>query len=123
VRAVPRCDGTTDLLIAPDRFRRQFAADVPAPEAARMAVTQRPVTQEALEEPAGTRPLWRELPSWFMFGEADRSIPAALGRFMAERAGARKAICIPEASHAVPVSYPEATAQLALEAATALGLL
>jgi hypothetical protein len=36
---------------------------------------------------------------------------------MAERAGARTAICIPDASHAVPVSYPEATAQLILEAA------
>jgi hypothetical protein len=36
---------------------------------------------------------------------------------MAERAGARTAICIPDASHAVPVSYPGATAQLILEAA------
>jgi pimeloyl-ACP methyl ester carboxylesterase len=50
--------------------------------------------------------LWRELPSRFMFGDEDPNIPAALERFMAERAGARKAICIPDASHAVPVSYP-----------------
>jgi pimeloyl-ACP methyl ester carboxylesterase len=117
LRAVPRSDGTTDLFIARDLFHDQFAADVPAPQAARMAATQRPVTQEALQEPAGERPLWRDLPSWFMFGEEDRNIPAALERFMAERAGARKAICVPDASHAVPVSYPEATAQLILEAA------
>jgi pimeloyl-ACP methyl ester carboxylesterase len=117
LRAVPRGDGTTDLFITQDLFHHQFAADVPAPQAARMAATQRPVTQEALQEPAGERPLWRELPSWFMFGDEDRNIPAAVERFMAERAGARKAICIPDASHAVPVAYPEATAQLILEAA------
>ena len=117
LRAVPRRDGTTDLFITRDLFHHQFAADVPASQAALMAATQRPVTQEALQEPAGERPLWRELPSWFMFGAEDRNIPADVERFMAERAGARKAICIPDASHAVPVAYPEATAQLILEAA------
>ena len=41
-----------------------------------MAATQRPVTREALVEPSGERPLWKELPSWFVFGELDRNIPA-----------------------------------------------
>ena len=102
-----------------DRFHDQFCADVPAPEAARMAATQRPVTLEALTEPSGDRPLWRELPSWFVIGEQDRNIPAALQRFMAERAGARRTVEIPGASHAVAVSHPEATADLILEAAAA----
>ena len=74
-----------------------------------MAVTQRPVTQEALVEPSGDRPLWKELPSWFVFGEEDRNIPAALERYMAERAGAHRTIEIPGASHAVPVAHPSAT--------------
>jgi pimeloyl-ACP methyl ester carboxylesterase len=117
LRAVPRSDGTTDLLIVPERFHEQFAADVPAPQAARMAATQRPVTQEALVEPSGDRPLWKELPSWFLFGEEDRNIPKALEHFMAERANARRAIEIPGASHAVCVAHPGATAQLILEAA------
>ena len=65
-----------------------------------MVVTQRPVTLEALEEPAGDRPLWKELPSWFMFGEQDRNIPAALEHYMANPARARQTICIPDASHA-----------------------
>jgi hypothetical protein len=82
-----------------------------------MAATQRPVTQEALQEPAGERPLWRELPSWFLFGAEDRNIPAALQRFMAGRADARRAIEIPGTSHAIAVSYPEATADLILQAA------
>ena len=114
---VPLHDGTTDLYIVTERFHAQFCADVPAPEAARMAATQRPVTQEALTEPSGGRPLWRELPSWFVIGEQDRNIPAALQRFLAERADARRTIEIPGASHAVAVSHPQETADVILQAA------
>jgi pimeloyl-ACP methyl ester carboxylesterase len=117
LRPVPRSDGTTDLYIVTERFHAQFCADAPAAEAARMAVTQRPVTLEALTEPSGDRPLWRELPSWFLIGEQDRNIPPTLQRFMAERAGARRAVEVPGASHAIAVSEPAATAELILEAA------
>jgi pimeloyl-ACP methyl ester carboxylesterase len=116
-RAVPRRDGTTDLYIVRDRFQELFCADVPAPQAARMAATQRPATQEALSEPSGERPLWRELPSWFLIGEDDRIIPPELQRFMAERAGAQRTVAIPGASHALPVPEPQATTDLILEAA------
>ena len=128
LRPVPLGDGTTDLYISPEHFHAQFAADLPEAQAARMAATQRPVTQEALSEPSGARPLWKERPAWFLFGTEDRSIPAAAQRFMAERAGAHRTIELPGASHAVPVSHPEATAQLILDAAwrlwrdTALGV-
>jgi pimeloyl-ACP methyl ester carboxylesterase len=117
LRPVPRSDGTTDLYIIQDRFHDLFCADVTAPQAARMAATQRPATQEALFAPSGERPLWRELPSWFVMGEEDRIIPAELQRFMAERAGAQRTVEIPGASHAVAVSQPQATADLILEAA------
>jgi pimeloyl-ACP methyl ester carboxylesterase len=117
LQPITRGDGTTDLLIARDRFHDQFCADVPAAQAARMAATQRPVTLEALQEPSGERPLWRELPSWFLFGENDRNIPAAVEHFMAERAGARRVLELPGASHAISVSQPGATAELILEAA------
>ena len=82
-----------------------------------MAVTQRPATQEALVEPSGDRPLWKELPSWFIFGEEDRNIPAALEHYMAERARAHRTLEIPGASHAVSVAHPAATARMILEAA------
>ena len=95
LRPVPRSDGTTDLYITTERFHAQFCADVPAEQAARMAATQRPGTQEGLLEPAGERPLWKELPSWFLIGEEDRNIPPAVQHFMAERAGARRTIEIP----------------------------
>jgi pimeloyl-ACP methyl ester carboxylesterase len=117
LQAVPRSDRTTDLSIAPDRFHQQFAADLPASQAALMAATQRPVTQEALVEPSGDRPLWKEHPSWFVFGELDRNIPAALQHFMARRAHAHRTIEIPGASHAIGVAHADATAHLILDAA------
>jgi pimeloyl-ACP methyl ester carboxylesterase len=111
---VPRGDGTTDLYIAADRFHAQFCADVPAEQATRMAATQRPVTQEALLEPSGSQPLWQQHPTWFVYGELDRNIPAALQRFMADRAGAHRSVEIAGASHAVAVSHPHETAALIL---------
>ena len=119
VRPAPRSDGTTELTIAQDLFGEQFAADVPATETARMAVTQRPITLEALQEPSGERALWKELPSWFLYGDEDKNIPVALHRFMAERALARRAVEIAGASHAIAVSHPERTARIILEAAAA----
>jgi pimeloyl-ACP methyl ester carboxylesterase len=116
LRPVPRGDGTTDLYIIQDSFHDLFCADVPAPQAARLAATQRPATQEALFAPSGERPLWRDLPSSFVVGEEDRIIPAELQRFMAERAGAQRTLEIPGASHAAAVSQPQATADLILEA-------
>jgi pimeloyl-ACP methyl ester carboxylesterase len=116
VKPVPRSDGTTDFYVASDPFHDIFCADVPAQQAALMAATQRPATQEALVEPSGEHPLWKDVPSWFLIGEEDRIIPAALQRFMANRAGARRTVEVPGASHAAPVSQPDATARLILEA-------
>jgi pimeloyl-ACP methyl ester carboxylesterase len=117
VRPVPRSDGTTDFYVATDRFHDTFCADVPAPQAAVMAATQRPATQEALVEPSGEHPLWKHVPSWFLIGENDLIIPAALQHYMAKRADARRTIEIPGASHAATVAHPDATAHLILEAA------
>jgi len=113
----PRADGTTDLTIARDRFHEQFCADVPAPEAALMAATQRPATQEGLTEPSGESSLWKTTPSWFVVAELDRNIPAQLQRYLAERAGAEQTIELAGASHAVAVSRPNAVADAILEAA------
>jgi pimeloyl-ACP methyl ester carboxylesterase len=119
-RPVPQSDGTTDLYVLQDRFHELFCPDVPAPQAARLAATQRPATQEALTTPSGERPLWRELPSWFVIGDEDLIIPPALHRFMAERAGAQRTVEIPGASHALPVSQPQACADVILEAVAAV---
>jgi pimeloyl-ACP methyl ester carboxylesterase len=112
---VPRADGSTDLYIARAHFNAQFCADLPASQAERMAATQRPVTQQALVEPSGPRPLWRERPSWFVFGDEDRNIPSELQHYMAERAEAKRTLEIPGASHAIAVSHPAAVARQILE--------
>lgn len=114
--AVTLTTGGKDLYIRQDRFHDQFAADVPDAEAALMAASQRPVTEAALNEPAGAS-AWKRIPSWFVYGDQDRNIPAAALAFMAERANARKTTVVPGASHVVMVSHPEAVAELVLAAA------
>ncbi len=119
VRPVPRGNGTTDFYVASDPFHDIFCADVAAPQAARMAATQRPATQEALVEPSGERPLWKDVPSWFLIGEQDHIIPPAVQRYMAQRAGAQRTVALPGVSHVSCVSQPGAVAELILEAAAA----
>ena len=108
--------GDTDLYIQPAKFHAQFAADVPAEQAELMAATQRPVTQEALAEPSRFA-TWRSLPSYVIYGSADRNIPAAAMAFMAERAGARKTVAIENGSHALMVSHPAEVAAIIEDAA------
>lgn len=117
VRAYPLGDGTNDLVVARDLFPQQFAADVPAAEAAVQAATQRPIRDVALSEPQpeGT-PAWKSLPSWFVFGDADKNIPVEGLRFMAKRAGAVSVTEVPGASHSVMVSQPDRVVAVIREA-------
>jgi pimeloyl-ACP methyl ester carboxylesterase len=116
---VPLADGTTDTYIAQDKYHQQFCADLPDEQARLMAAGQRPITEEALFEPLSGDPLWRSVPSWFVFGELDRNIPVGAHRIMAERAGSRRTVEIPGASHTVGISHPAEVADLVLEAAGA----
>jgi pimeloyl-ACP methyl ester carboxylesterase len=109
--------GGTDLYIQPGKFHDQFAADLPKLQAALMAATQRPVTQEALSEPSRYA-AWKLLPSYVIYGLGDRNIPAAAMRFMAERAQARKTVAVENGSHALMVSHPAEVAALIEDAAT-----
>lgn len=108
--------GGKDLYIRQDKFHNQFAADVPAADAALMAATQRPVTEAALNEPADAS-AWKKIPSWFIYGDQDKNIPAAALAFMADRAKSRRTVVVPGASHVVMVSHPDAVAELVLAAA------
>ena len=113
---VPLAGGGTDTYIAQEKYHAQFCADLPADQAARMAITQRPVTQEALFEPAGQQALWQTVPSWFVFGELDHNIPVGAHRIMAERADARRTVEIAGASHVVGISHADEVANLVLDA-------
>ena len=111
-------DGTTgtDLYIKQDKFRRQFAADVPADQAALMAAAQRPIAQAALEEKA-TGAAWKDKPAWDIVTTQDLNIPAAVQRFMARRAHAHTIEVA--ASHSVAVSHPRLVAEVIEKAARA----
>jgi pimeloyl-ACP methyl ester carboxylesterase len=118
----PVSTGGNELRIADDAFPTQFAADVPVAKAVVMAATQRPVTEAALTEGLpSAEAAWRRLPTWFVYGDSDRNIPAELQRFMIDRAGAKGSQEIAGASHAVCVSQPEAVAATILEAVEATG--
>lgn len=108
---VAQPDGGDDLYIMQARYHAQFAADSPAEVADVMAVTQRPILESAFGEKSGP-PAWKTVPSWFLFGTKDLNIPVAMHRFMAERAGSRKTVELPEGSHTVAI--PEAATLVAL---------
>ncbi|MFC9331038.1 alpha/beta fold hydrolase [Kitasatospora sp. NPDC057015] len=107
---------TTDLYIQADKFRHQFAADVPVAQAAVMAAAQRPIAQSALAEKATTA-AWQEKPSWDIVTTQDLNIPAEAQLFMARRAHSR--ITEVAASHSVAVSHPALVARVIEEAAKA----
>jgi pimeloyl-ACP methyl ester carboxylesterase len=117
LETVPLPDGGVDAYIAQEGFHAQFCADVAEEKATLMAATQRPITEAALSEPSGDAPLWKQVPSWFVFGDQDRNIPVGAHRIMAERASAKSSLEIAGGSHAVGVSHAEETAEMILEAA------
>lgn len=114
---VPLSDGTADVYVHQNAYHQHFCADLTAEQAALDAATQRPFNTAALTEGSG-EPAWRTIPSWFVYPELDLAIPAQAFRFMAERAGARAAIEVPGASHALPASQPQAVADVILRAAS-----
>lgn len=118
VTSYPLSTGGTELAIRPDIFRQQFAADVPATQAAVMGATQRPATEAALSAGLPTdAPAWKDIPSWFVFGDQDRTIPVELHRFMADRVNAEVSRELAGASHALSISEPKAVTATILEAA------
>ncbi len=120
VIARPLTSGGNELSIDVAKFPQQFAADVEPAVAALMAATQRPVTELALTGTISGEAAWRTLPSWFVWGSADKNIPAEALRFMGERAGGVELTELPGAGHALPVSEPAAVTRTILSAVGAV---
>lgn len=119
--AHPITTGGLEFVIRRDRFREQFAADVLVEVAGLMGATQRPVTETALRDTVQARvPGWKDRPSWHVYGEEDRNIPAAVLRAGAERAGSRGTTAIAGASHATSVSQPGEVAAAIAQAVAAV---
>jgi pimeloyl-ACP methyl ester carboxylesterase len=67
-----------------DAFAAAFAQNATAEDHAVLAAVQRPISLNCITVPAG-RPLWKDVPSWFLIAEQDRMIVPETQRFMAER--------------------------------------
>ncbi|MGW3943186.1 alpha/beta fold hydrolase [Streptomyces phaeochromogenes] len=100
----PPGDPGLDGYIDPAKFREVFAGDLPRSETRLMAASQRPGSVGGLAGPSGV-PAWRSLPSWYVIPSADKVIPPAVQRFMAQRAGSR-VVEVKGASHVVMMSRP-----------------
>ena len=69
-------------------FGTAFAQNASREDLAVFAAVQRPISLACITVPAG-RPLWKNVPSWFLLAEDDRMIIPETQRFMAERMKAR----------------------------------
>ncbi|MEU4552048.1 alpha/beta fold hydrolase [Micromonospora violae] len=112
----PVSTGGNEVAIGQAQYHAQFCADASDTMAALMARTQRPITEQGLGDTLTGDPAWRSLPSWFVFGDADRNIPVEAHRFMAERANPRGQREIAGGSHAMAVAKPSEVAETIIEA-------
>jgi pimeloyl-ACP methyl ester carboxylesterase len=67
-----------------DAFAAAFAQNASAEDRTVLAAVQRPLSLSCISVPVG-RPLWKDLPSWFLLAEDDRMIVPETQRFMAQR--------------------------------------
>jgi hypothetical protein len=88
--------------------KQRSAQNASADERAVLAAVQRPISLSCITVPVG-RPLWKDIPSWFLVAEDDRMIVPNTQRYMAKRMKAKIA------EHAVDYT-PSVTAPTAVVA-------
>jgi pimeloyl-ACP methyl ester carboxylesterase len=77
------------LIWLPERaFASAFAQNASVEDRAVLAAVQRPISLNCITVPVG-RPLWKDIPTWFLLGEEDRMIVPEAQRFMAQRMKAK----------------------------------
>jgi pimeloyl-ACP methyl ester carboxylesterase len=107
-------DGGSEFTLSFDGFHESFCADIPADDAAFLAISQRPLAGVSLTETAGT-PAWRSRPAWAVLPTADRCIDPGLHQFSYERMGAQITE-VEGASHVVFISHPKKVAEVVMNA-------
>jgi len=100
-----------------DAFAAAFAQNASAEEQAVLAAVQRPISAACISVRVG-RPLWKDVPSWYLLAEQDHMIVAETQRFMAERMKAR--VRVHPVDHTPSVTAPGPVVDLILEAARAI---
>jgi pimeloyl-ACP methyl ester carboxylesterase len=71
-----------------EAFETAFAQHASADDRAVLAAVQRPISVSCITVPVA-RPLWKDVPSWFLVAEDDRMILPDTQRYMAERMQAK----------------------------------
>jgi pimeloyl-ACP methyl ester carboxylesterase len=78
-------------------------------EQAVLEALQRPISPACITVPVG-RPLWMDVPTWYLLAEQDRMINPQTQRFMAERMKAR--ISAHPVDHTPSVTAPDTVVAL-----------
>ena len=99
-------------------FAAAFAQHASVEEQALLASVQRPISSACITV-AIDRPLWKDLPSWFLVAEEDRMIVPATQHFMAARMKAR--VRSHQVDHTPLVTAPEIVAGIILAAVADAG--
>jgi len=102
------------LIWLPDEaFRGAFAQQASVDDLAVLSAVQRPISPACITVPVG-RPLWKDVPSWFLLAEEDRMILPETQRFMAERMKAQ--VRAHAVDHAPIVTAPHIVVEIIREA-------
>jgi pimeloyl-ACP methyl ester carboxylesterase len=96
-----------------EAFASAFAQHASPEEAVVLAAIQRPIAAACIGEAAG-RPLWKDVPAWFVIAGQDRMIDPATQRFMAQRMHAH--IVESNADHAPGMTAPDVVTEVIAEA-------
>jgi len=106
-------DGNGLIWLPENAFASAFAQNASADERAVLAAVQRPISPSCITVPVG-RPLWKDVPSWFLIAEQDRMIVPETQRFMAQRMKAK--IRTHPVDHTPSVTAPLAVVEMIREA-------
>ena len=100
-----------------EAFKNAFAQDAGTEDLAVLSAVQRPISPACITVQVG-RPLWKDVPSWFLVAEDDRMIPAETQRFMAERMNAK--VRAHAVDHTPSVTAPDVAVDIIREAIRSL---
>src|SRR6202046_862383 len=81
-------DGNGLIWLPEEAFAAVFAPNASAEDRAVLAAVQRPIALSCITVPVG-RPLWKDIPTWFLVAEDDRMIVPETQRYMAGRLKAK----------------------------------
>ena len=108
-------EGDVDLYIKRGPFEPAFATGLSPQLQAEFYAKQRPITFAAVSAPAAADQAWTQLPSWYVAGTADGSIPLDLQLRMAHRAAST--VTEVDAGHLSMVTQARTVAKIITEAA------